>query len=147
MKNDHEIKISRLIAVDRETLFDAWLEVEGIKRWMCPDEGVTVPDPKLEAKVGGKFDFTMKVGNELIPHFGEYFIIDRPNQLQFTWNSVNTHNLDTMVYITFKEISSDETEITLVHKYLPDSDSAGDHTWGWNGIMDSLKKSMESAVV
>jgi len=134
----HELEISRVIKSDAETLFDAWLDVDSIREWMCPGESVRVPDPKLDPRVGGKFDFTMQVGDELLPHVGEYRVIDRPTRLQFTWVSGHTHNQDSVVTIDFEPMGQEETRLTLVHTLLPDDVAVDNHRGGWSRILDTM---------
>jgi len=139
----HELKISRVISADIESLFDAWLDVDSIREWMCPGETVRVPNPKLDARVGGKFDFTMQVSDELLPHVGEYQVIDRPTKLQFTWVSHHTHDQDSVVTINFEPLAENETRLTLVHTLLPDTISVENHTGGWTRIVETLADYMK----
>lgn len=132
------LQINRTIQAPVDVLFDAWLDPESIKKWMCPGDGVSVPNPKLEAKVGGQFDFTMSVGDQNLPHTGEYKIIDRPKKLQFTWVSANTNQNDSLVTIDFKILSENKTDLTLTHEFLPTKNSKEDHKGGWSRILECL---------
>lgn len=139
-ENIHELELSRVIPASVETVFDAWLDVEGIKQWMCPGEGVTVPNPKIDAKEGGAFDFTMSVGDQSLPHTGTYKIINRPTKLQFTWQSPGTQGIDTLVTIDFESLGDSETRLTLNHAFLPNQEESDNHKGGWTRILDCLAK-------
>jgi len=142
----YELNLSHVIPGTIDDVFDAWLDVDAIKIWMCPAQGVTVPNPKIDATVGGKFDFTMNMDGNSLPHSGEYVVIDRPNTLQFTWRSLETNNLDTMVTINFAAISPSSTRIDLHHKLLPTEASQQNHGMGWQRILECLAKDQENQV-
>ncbi len=143
MTNENQkLEITRLLSASPEVVYDAWLDPQGIKKWMCPGEGVTVPNPRIDAKLGGAFDLTMKVGDQLIPHGGEYKVLDRPSKIQFTWKSPGTHQLDTLVTIELKSESENQTKLTLVHEFLPSEESRKDHNGGWTRIVECLEKAL-----
>lgn len=143
-ENNHELEISRVFSAAVETVFDAWLDVEGIKQWMCPGEGVTVPNPVIDAKEGGAFDFTMAVGDQTLPHTGTYNIIDRPRKLQFTWLSPNTQGIETVVTLDFESLGENETRLTLNHAFLPDQQESDNHKGGWIRILECLDKELSA---
>jgi uncharacterized protein YndB with AHSA1/START domain len=53
------VRVSRLFAAPRETVFKAWSSADHIKRWFCPD-GYSVPEAKVEMRVGGAFEVCMR---------------------------------------------------------------------------------------
>ena len=129
----------KTFSVSAESVYDAWLNPESVKTWMCPADIVSVPNPKIDAKVGGKFQFDMKIGEDrVIPHSGEYKILERPTKIQFTWVSVNTNNEDSLVTITISPLDSNRCELKLVHELLPSEESHKDHEGGWNNILKTL---------
>ncbi len=74
-------------SVSAERVFDAWLDVTLLGRWMF---GPSVRDEKivrleLDPKVGGKFSFVVDRQGTAVEHVGEYLEIDRPRLLVFTW--------------------------------------------------------------
>lgn len=139
-----KIELTKIFSVSAEMVYDAWLDIESIKKWMCPGEWVTVPNPEIDAQVGGKFQFDMAVGDNILPHFGEYKILDRANKIQFTWNSFNTDNKDSLVTIGIKELNENSCELTLVHELLPNEGSVKDHTGGWTRILDCFHRECNS---
>lgn len=138
----HTIRLERLIGAAIEVVFDAWLDPKSIAQWMCPGDGVHVPQPRLDAKVGGRFDFTMDVGGELLPHVGEYTVIQRPRLLGFTWISPGTHSLVTRVTLELSVVKADQTQIRLTHELLPDATAAQMHDAGWSRILDCLGREL-----
>ena len=137
-ENKYRIEISKTLPATPELVFDAWLSPESIQKWMCPGEGVTVPEPKIDAREGGAFDVTMKVGEQLIPHSGVYKKLNRPHELQFTWKSPGTHDLDTLVTIQIEGIESNQAKLTLIHDLLPSEKAQQDHTGGCTRILECL---------
>lgn len=136
------VDVKRVFPVTSEVLFDAWLNPESIKKWMCPGEGVTVPNPIIDATVGGKFQFDMHMGENVIPHSGEYKIIDRSSKLQFTWISMNTKGEDSIVTLSFKAVGEESCELHLLHELLPSQEAVDDHTGGWNRIFECLNSAL-----
>src|ERR1700730_17133724 len=53
------LRLSRVLHARRETVFKAWSSADHVKRWFCP-ETFTVPDAKVEMRVGGRFDVCMR---------------------------------------------------------------------------------------
>ncbi|MBZ0266002.1 SRPBCC domain-containing protein [bacterium] len=139
MSEVFELTLTRNIPAPRVEVFDAWLTVEGLKQFMMPGEGMTVPRAEVDAQVGGKYLIVMKAGEQEIPHRGEYKLIDRYNELKFTWMSEFSVQ-DSTVTLTFKELSKSETELTLHHVGFPSKESCDNHTQGWNTILGVLVK-------
>lgn len=138
--NQKSLEITRTIACSAEVLFDAWLDPASIKKWFCPGEDVRVPNPKLDPRVGGKFDFAMTMGTKHLPHNGEYRVIDRPRKLQFTWISEHTLKSETLVTVRFEALDAKKTKITLDHQLLPSDKAVADHTGGWSSILECLEQ-------
>src|SRR5215472_11908898 len=53
------VRVSRLFSAPRETVFRAWSSADHVKRWFCPN-GYSVPEAKVEARVGGAFEVCMR---------------------------------------------------------------------------------------
>jgi uncharacterized protein YndB with AHSA1/START domain len=53
------LRVSRIFSAPRETVFRAWSSADHIKRWFCPS-GYSVPDAKVEMRVGGAFEVCMR---------------------------------------------------------------------------------------
>ena len=53
------LRLSRTFHAPRETVFKAWSSADHVKRWFCP-ETFTVPDAKVEMRVGGPFEVCMR---------------------------------------------------------------------------------------
>src|SRR5215470_15873568 len=53
------LRLSRIFHARRETVFQAWSSADHVKRWFSP-ETFTVPDAKVEMRVGGPFEVCMR---------------------------------------------------------------------------------------
>jgi uncharacterized protein YndB with AHSA1/START domain len=53
------LRISRILHARRETVFKAWSSADHVKRWFSP-ETYTVPEAKVEMRVGGPFVVCMR---------------------------------------------------------------------------------------
>ena len=53
------LRLSRMFHARRETVFNAWSSAEHVKRWFSP-ETYTVPDARVEMRVGGPFEVCMR---------------------------------------------------------------------------------------
>ena len=53
------LRISRVLHAPRETVFKAWSSADHIKRWFA-SETFTIPEARVEPRVGGRFELTMR---------------------------------------------------------------------------------------
>ena len=134
----HSLEIKKTFRVPAEVIYDSWLDPKAISEFMRPADVVTIPSPEVDAKVGGAFLFNMHLGEKILPHRGEYKILERPNKIQFSWNSMNTNNEDSLVTITINSIDGTSCELILVHELLPTKASCDDHNGGWTNILKKL---------
>jgi uncharacterized protein YndB with AHSA1/START domain len=51
--------VSRTLPASRDLVFQAWSSADHLKRWFCP-AGYTVPEARVEFRVGGAFDICMR---------------------------------------------------------------------------------------
>ena len=59
MRQPPPLKLSRVLHARRETVFKAWSSADHVKRWFSP-ETYTVPDARVEMRVGGPFEVCMR---------------------------------------------------------------------------------------
>ena len=133
--------VRRPIPVPRERVFDAWLDAEGMARWMCPGDVASVT-AELDPRVGGRFRIVMTHGRGDADHWGEYLEIERPSRLSFTWISANTGLRPSVVTVEFHE-REDGTEVVLTHRGLPAA-KIDAHRKGWTDIVRKLGETLAS---
>ena len=142
----YTLSLTRDFNAPREKVFQAWTDPEILMKWFGP-KGVTTESARIDLKVGGKYQYTLKLpdGN-LATHQGEYREIDPPNKLVFTGildgqSCSGTDGLyaETLVTIEFQDLGS-STRLTLTHEFFPNEESKESHTMGWNGSFDCLEE-------
>lgn len=141
MKSLASVRLVRTIPAPRQAVFDAWLDPVRIARFMKPAPGISVPDPRVDARVGGKFQVDMQIGDTRVPHGGEYKEIRRYDRLVFTWVSPHTP-ADTYVALTFEELGPRSTRVTLEHFGLGTGEARESHEAGWGSILEWLGKEL-----
>jgi uncharacterized protein YndB with AHSA1/START domain len=122
-----EFEITRTIPASPGEVFDGWLDPK------CPgtpwnESAKLVLDPKVD----GLFYwlYVNQSGAEK-PHFGRFTVIDRPSKIQYTWMSLHTRGIESLVTVTFQRTGED-TIMTLRHENLPDDDYGRGHEKGWS---------------
>jgi adenylate cyclase len=85
-----QLTLRHLFSATPQAVFDAWLDPESLREWMCPGE-LTVGDVQVDARTGGAFRLVMRGQAGEVVHTGEYREICPPERLMFTWRSHATH--------------------------------------------------------
>ncbi len=134
---DLTVTVCKIINAPIERVFHAWLDTETLSQFMLPMPGMPNPRTECDPVVGGRFTIYMQVGDEVIPHSGQYLEIESPNKLVFTWISPFSAEGST-VSIHFKSVDNKTTEIELVHVKFVDEESRSNHQGGWNNILEAL---------
>ena len=135
------LNISKIIHAPIEKVFDAWLNPIMLSKFMTPMQGMPESDVKNDARQGGSFTIIMHVGDEKLPHTGEYLEINRPNKLVFTWASHRSPD-DSKVTLNFTRIDDHKTEVSLSQVKFIDEEARSDHEGGWSNILDKLNELM-----
>lgn len=134
------IRIARLLPAAPQDVFNAWLDADGMKKWLCPGSVMTTV-VEIDPKIGGRFKIIMKDGDIEYVHTGEYREITPFKRLVFTWISSLTNNKPSLVTIEFNK-KDNQTELILFHEELPSDQAADKHNAGWTSILDKLAKAM-----
>lgn len=133
------LTVTRVIAADREVVFDAWTQPAHIKKWSAP-EGMDIPISEVDLTVGGRFHLQMK-NTEGDTHNarGIYQEIDRPTRLVYSWAwDEHPDHGQSLITVEFKAVEGG-TEVVMVHSGLPDEKSVTDHEGGWTSCLNRLE--------
>jgi uncharacterized protein YndB with AHSA1/START domain len=65
------VVVRRRLPAPREVVFEAWIDPEGIREWMCPGDVVSA-EATLDVRVGGSFRIIMKAKDRDHVHIGTY---------------------------------------------------------------------------
>jgi uncharacterized protein YndB with AHSA1/START domain len=129
--------VRRVLPVERERVFAAWLDPASLATWMRPGE-TTRALVELDPRVGGRFRILMEQaeggGYE---HHGEYLVIEPPSLLSFTWISAATDLRPTLVTVELHE-RGNGTELVLTLRRLP-AERVDAHRAGWTDIVRRLE--------
>lgn len=133
------LKITRVIAADPETVFDAWTQPEHIKKWSAP-EGMDIPVSDVDLTVGGRFHLQMRNAEGGTHNArGIYREIDRPGRLVYSWAwDEHPDHGESLITVEFRAVDGG-TEVTMVHSGLPDEKSVTDHRGGWTSCLNRLE--------
>lgn len=141
MKNEINLQLSRTIQAPLEKVFNAWLNPEMLAKFMLPAQGMQPPIVKLDAVEGGQFSILMQVGDQQLPHGGQYLKIEPYQCIVFTWESA--HSIDgSQVTLNFSQ--SDKgvlLELSQVKFY--DEAAKAAHEGGWSSILSHLQQACE----
>ena len=139
--NELVVNIERTINASAERIFNAWLNPETLGKFMLPMPGMPECQTEVDARVGGRFTIWMQVGEDKIPHSGEYLKIEEFDELAFSWESPASTD-GSVVTIRLTEISADKTEIKLTHTKFIDEERRNNHESGWGNILSELTKQL-----
>jgi uncharacterized protein YndB with AHSA1/START domain len=128
--------VRRRMPAPREVVFDAWIDPEGIREWMCPGNA-TSTEAVLDVRVGGSFRIVMKAPDKDHVQVGKYQVVDPPQKLVFTWSSEDNPSAVTLVTVEFLA-HGDESELVITHEKFIKPDVAKRYEGGWGTIADKL---------
>lgn len=131
------VELKRTFRAPRRKVFAAWTSGHALADWMGP-RGISCEVAILQARLGGTYRFFMRGEGQYVVG-GRFTEFDPPGRLAFTWVWENGDyaGLETLVEITFAE-SPRGTELTLVHRRLPDDRARQQHAEGWTGSLARL---------
>lgn len=131
------VRLTKTINSPAEKLFDAWLDPAMLAQFILPMPGMPQPEVENDPREGGQFSIIMHVGEDKIPHTGEYLRIKRPRELVFSWQS--PFSVDgSQVSLKFEALEAEKTKIELVHTKFADEEARSNHEGGWSNILDTL---------
>lgn len=132
----HRVVVRRRMPVPREVVFEAWIDPEGIREWMCPGNA-TSAEAVLDVRVGGSFRIVMKAKDRDHVHVGTYEVVEPPAKLVFSWSTADGSSAITRVTVEFFP-KGDESELVVTHERFPKSDVAQRYEGGWGTIADKF---------
>lgn len=83
---DHlEVTVRHRFHQSAERVFDAWLDVRLVRRFLFSTDTGEMVRCDIEPRVGGRFVLTDRRPDGDVEHTGEYLVIERPRRLVFTF--------------------------------------------------------------
>lgn len=133
------VRVRRVMPAAPQEVFDAWLDPEALKEWMCP-RPVRVVDVTVDPRIGGvvRFDVVDDSGTRVLIS-GQFLAIDRPHVLRFTWSNSNWQDptVTSIVDVSFEAAGDDQTLMSIEHSLLPPEEFTSFHD-GWTLTADQL---------
>lgn len=125
-----ELELTRTIPASPIEAFEAWLDptFPGTP-WSGADK--LILDPKVDGLYFWRF---INEAGERKPHYGRFTILDPPSKIQYTWMSLHTRGLESLVTVTFQN-QGEDTLLTLRHENLPDDEQGRGHERGWGYLV------------
>lgn len=134
-ENTHRLSVRRRMPAPREVVFEAWIDPQGIREWMCPGDAASA-EASLDVRVGGSYRIVMKGKDRDHVHTGVYQVVEPPSKLVFTWTR-EEDDVQTLVTVEFLA-HGEESELILTHERLPDADVMRRYQSGWGQIADKF---------
>ena len=138
---EEPLRVERTFSAPIEAVFDAWLEVEVLKRWWPAGAGWTTPVAEVDARAGGRLRLVMRdPGGRHVGGHGRFVSIARPHRLVFTWtwDEDDPGEPEQLVEVDFLARSGATTQVVLTNRGLPDEGSKEAHRSGWQASFENL---------
>jgi uncharacterized protein YndB with AHSA1/START domain len=129
------MSIRRKMPAPREVVYEAWIDPQGIREWMCPGD-VTSAEAVLDVRVGGAYRIVMKGKERDHVHTGVYRVVEPNAKLVFTWTQEG-NDVITLVTVEFLA-HGNESELVLTHERFTKPDVAKRYESGWGTISEKL---------
>lgn len=147
--NNTQLNSEITINAPIEFVWYAWTLSDRVSEWFASETVIT-------PKVGGEYELYFIPGNKSIMNTKGCKItkILEQKELHFTWKGpdqfaeiMNQEFALTVVEVTFSELDSNTTKVTVVHTGFKDdknwSDAIKWHESAWSGVLSSLKSKLE----
>jgi uncharacterized protein YndB with AHSA1/START domain len=155
--NHKTLEITRIFNAPRERLWRAWVDPEQVKQWWGP-KIFTAPYCSIDFQVNGKYLMCMRsdigpdiwnkgiwstgVYKEIKPLqriiYSDHFADEMGNVVPGSYYGMEGFPDEMTVTVTFDEVRSERTKMTLVHEGLP-SGMVDDCRIGWGESFDKLE--------
>jgi len=124
-----------------ERVYDAWLDPTKASKWLFSTPTGTMVKVEIDARVGGKFNFTDRRDGVDVEHIGEYVELDRPRRLAFTFGVPLYTDMVTKVIVDIAPVDGGGCEVTLTHEGVlaEYNDRTRD---GWTMMLTGLERAL-----
>ena len=139
----HRIQVRRRIPAPRELVYEAWIDPQGLREWMCPGDIISA-EAALDVRVGGSFRITMRSRERVHEHLGTYQIVEPPAKLSFTWSGGDNPSEITLVTVEFFD-QGGACELVITHEGFTKPEIAQRYEMGWGTIADKFAAYLESS--
>ncbi len=142
MMSDTEfsLTISQTYTASTERIFRAWIEPKALQKWFRPSDQVRILNAETDLRTGGDYRIEMQTAVGTVHRAsGLYHEINEPVKLAFTWRwGDETNAEDTYVELTLRQLTPNQTELTLFHDEFLTADERNSHEENWQGVLAQL---------
>ena len=149
------VRLQRTIPAPPHAVYRAWLDPDLLQRWLAPG-GITVDRAEVEARVGGRYSIWHAESGVDIGGFECEIVELVPDErIVFRWGFVGPERTagpvyDSLLTITLRSVSGNETALTLVHERLDDLAAGMPHVAdnvevGWESVLEKLAVTLGAA--
>jgi len=131
----HRVSIRRNMPAPRDVVYEAWIDPQGIREWMCPGDAISA-EAVLDVRVGCSYRIVMRSRERDYVHTGVYQVVEPNAKLVFTWTQEG-NEVTTLVTVEFLARGS-ESELVLTHERFTKADVAQRYQSGWGTIAEKL---------
>ncbi|MCA9727428.1 MAG: SRPBCC family protein [Candidatus Eisenbacteria bacterium] len=122
MRSDREIVISRTFRAPARILFDAWTRADLVSRWWAPkSHGVEIAHCEADVRVGGKYRYVLRKGDDEFAFSGTYSEVTPPTRLVYSHVFEAFPDSPVTVTVTFEELDG-ETRL-VAHEVYPSKEA------------------------
>jgi uncharacterized protein YndB with AHSA1/START domain len=138
----HELVIKRVLNAPRELVFQAWTDLEHVRKWFGPKDHPAT-HVTIDPRPGGRWRACLRsteTGNTLWLG-GVYREIVPPERLVFTfaWEEEGERGLETLVEISLAERDG-KTYMTMRQTPFQSESERDGHCGGWSSAFDRLEE-------
>ncbi|MGB0956007.1 MAG: SRPBCC family protein [Panacagrimonas sp.] len=133
---DVSLSLVRELNASLEQAFSAWTNPQLMEKWFAPGEKQA--QVSLDLRVGGRYRVQMR-DPDGTTHVvgGEYRQIEPNRRIVKTWQWEGSEEVSE-VTVAFRQMSPEQTEVTLTHARFPESETKDRHVQGWSGCLVKL---------
>lgn len=131
------LRIERTFAAPAPAVFDAWTNVEVLRRWWHAEHDWETPRAEVDLRVGGAIRLVMRnpVDGTEYGGSGEFTVIAPPRRLAFTWSWDDVPGRQLIeLELTEREGA---TTVVMTHHGIAD-DARAEMIDGWQNSFDNL---------
>ena len=142
------IALRRRFRASPEALFRAWTEPAVLRDWWCPP-GWVAHAIAVDLRVGGSYRIEMvpAAGGELVAVTGEFFEVEPPRLLVFSWRWESDFSDTAPTLVTLQlDAAGDETLLTLRHDNFALPGPRQQHRTGWLAACNRLDRLVTPAI-
>ena len=143
-QDERVLVIQRVFDAPRPLVWTAWLDFNHATSFDGPPAH-PMKSMRSDLRVGGKWRNVMRHEGSELPQSGVYREIREPELLAFTfaWEADGERGVETLVTLTFEEVSPEKTRLTLQQGVFLTTQTRDGHRLGWNRTLDVFTHFLE----